>query len=338
MKRGLPAAIVCLLSLGLAACGDGGGPSQLACDQQRMVDEVEHGQLGRELLNSGSPLFSGSEIPKTLPKRLIGCADLDGDDLDEMVVQVLGPTASAATPWAILRQENGDWRVAVLRPDISAAKVQIQGERIMERTPAYASNDPYCCPSGQRNGLVKWNGQAFVFEPEHPPPTREIVFSGTQPISIGGLDFASGSLPQAIQVFGVPSFYSDLDASCPADWLDIGLRVVFANFGGADPCGPHGRVSRATVHLSEGEQVGWQTNLGLKLGDQQERLIQLYPRNRPAPHYYTENNDTAPRGEPFILLEHPSPIGAGSKVATLLGYLDFGKVTALEALPFAAGD
>lgn len=255
-----------------------------------------------------------------------------------MVVQTLGPTGGAATPWAILSQQADKWRVALLRPDIQAAKVQIQGPQVSELTPAYATNDPTCCPSGQRRGVVKWSNGTYVFEPEHVPPSRDVVFSGPEPISIGGLDFATGSLPRAINIFGVPSYYFGSDTSCPANWRDIGLVINFANFGGADPCGPNGRIARAPVQLREGEQFGWQTNLGLKPGDSQDRLIQLYRRNRRAPPYYADNDPNAPQGQPFILLEHSSPIGAGSKIATLLGFLDFGTVTALQALPAAAGE
>jgi hypothetical protein len=338
--RGVGIALALGLSaVGLVACG--GGKSQLACDKGQAASEVEQGQLGQELLRSNLSLFTTDADLKRVPKRLIGCADLDGDGLDEMVVQTLGPTGGAVTPWAILRQQGGKWQVALLRPDVQAAKVTIQGKNVGEVTPAYATNDPTCCPSGQRRGVVKWDGHAFVYEPEHAPPSKELVFSGINPVSVGGLDFVTGNLPQAITLFGVPSYYTRSGGGCPATWQDIGLEVDFGNFGGADPCGPQGRITKSTFHLREGEQAGWQTNLGLKLGDSQDRLIQLYPRNRPAPRFYSQPDDpSAPQGQPFILLEGKSPLGFTTKQSTLVGYLDFGKVTGLSATPLvsAAGE
>jgi hypothetical protein len=63
-----------------------------------------------------------------------------------------------------------------------------------------------------------------------------------------------------------------------AQWRDIGLSVIFADYSGAnDACGDTGRTQVVIIKgLAGGES--FQTNRGLRVGNTVARLRTLYPR------------------------------------------------------------
>jgi len=85
-----------------------------------------------------------------------------------------------------------------------------------------------------------------------------------------------GTLYGAIRAFGTPLLERSYD-SCLAGWPAIGLRILFYNLGGQDPCLPqYGYFSFAVMTGRH-----WRTGKGLRIGDPERRLFALYsPRER----------------------------------------------------------
>ncbi len=94
-----------------------------------------------------------------------------------------------------------------------------------------------------------------------------------------GTFFAGGrdTLGAAVGAFGQPDRreFNTLVNACTATWAAIGLRMVFVNFVGDDPCGnTTGFFVKATMR-SPGM---WKTERGLRLGSDVTLLRQLYRR------------------------------------------------------------
>jgi hypothetical protein len=87
-----------------------------------------------------------------------------------------------------------------------------------------------------------------------------------------------GTLGGAIRAFGKPtSLTPSHDGFCGARWSGLGLRVMFYNLGGQDPCG------RATGFFGEASISGrgWRTSRGAAVGDSLARLRQVFPAATP---------------------------------------------------------
>jgi hypothetical protein len=86
-----------------------------------------------------------------------------------------------------------------------------------------------------------------------------------------------GTLDGAIRTLGTPtSLRRGRYGECTAHWQPIGLRIVFYNLGGQNPClRQYGYFSTATM-------VGrhWVTARGLRLGDPARKLHVLYSPRR----------------------------------------------------------
>jgi hypothetical protein len=110
-------------------------------------------------------------------------------------------------------------------------------------------------------------------------------------------------------------------ADCTGRWRSIGLRIVFYNLGGRNPClRQYGYFSNATM-------VGrhWITARGLRLGDPARKLYVLY-----SPRRFT--------GAWAWLLTRWSPFGDGAYYAGLAAKIRDGWVTAFRIRYAAGGD
>ena len=80
------------------------------------------------------------------------------------------------------------------------------------------------------------------------------------------------SLAAATAVFGPPSSRAETRSSCQVGWRPIGLRILFANFGGGGACA----LGKAQTVSAFGRV--WRTSRGLKIGSSTRTLRRLYPR------------------------------------------------------------
>ena len=82
----------------------------------------------------------------------------------------------------------------------------------------------------------------------------------------------------AVRAYGEPSSTSGGGESCKVGWRDLGLTILFANFGGGDSCDRDvGLAQRATVKRVR----RWHTPRGLHVGDSLRKLDRLYPGIEP---------------------------------------------------------
>jgi hypothetical protein len=160
------------------------------------------------------------------------------------------------------------------------------------------------------------------FGPAAPPPEpTSIVIRGD--VQIGRfLVKKNGTLDGAIRAIGPPtSLRRGRYADCTARWRSIGLRIVFYNLGGRNPCiRQYGYFSNATM---VGRQ--WVTARGLRLGDPSRRLYVLY-----SPRRFT--------GSWAWLLTRWSPYGDGAYYPGLAAKIHRGWVTAFRIRYAAGGD
>jgi hypothetical protein len=137
-----------------------------------------------------------------------------------------------------------------------------------------------------------------------------------------------GTLGGAIDAFGRPASRDRDGEACTVRWPRHGLRMHFYNLGGLNPC------RRATGHFSNARARGphWNTNRGLRIGDRQRRLRNLYPGAdfHPAlPLYW-------PAG--WWLVTRKSPFGTGGRYPGLLARMRDHRVAAFHVRYPAGGD
>lgn len=300
----------------IASSGGGADEPQaergLPCNKRAATNAVE-GEFGRAVRDLGTvpPL---SEVLDIYDVRVVGCADLTGDGVEDMVVQLAEPgldltgaegegiegegiegdteadaeagedpavpppaIADPASPWAIYAVRDQEWAPAVIRARAERAVVEIGEGEVTERSPGLAAGELACCPSDERVGAVRWKGEEFSYRPRGGPRGRTLAFADGQAAALAGFDLRSGSLFEAIEHFGPVSTYARAGPLCAALWRDLGLELELSASGGLDPCGPDGTV--ATVRLEGGEaaQAGWKTEDGARVGAPEEELAELYP-------------------------------------------------------------
>src|SRR5215211_5069592 len=74
-----------------------------------------------------------------------------------------------------------------------------------------------------------------------------------------------GTLRGAIDAFGPTGSRDRNGEVCTVRWRRHGLKIVFYNLGGLNPCRPaHGFFSRARAR-----GAGWETGRALRIGDRQ---------------------------------------------------------------------
>lgn len=313
----------------------------LPCNDRAADNAVSADRFAQEVRVIGTvpPLSSVLEI---YDAKVVACVDLTGDGVDEMVVQLLERDIALEEgtetpfPWAVYRARDGKWSPVLIRTHVPGARLAIDGELVRETTTAFAEGDPVCCPSGEREGEVRWDGERFTYKPATGPRGRTIALADLQAVSLAGFDLQGGSLPDAIGLFGPPSAYSSQGTVCPASWEDLGLEIDFANLGGLDPCGPEGRVGTARVGGPEASQAGWKTQVDATIDISEKELRKLYPDMKPAEE--TTFSTDFPKGELFTLVERPSTVAVGGVTPTLSARIAGKQVVAFEVSVAAAGE
>lgn len=329
------------LAIGVLVSGHGdsrdrgpGVASTPPCNQSTAKAAIADSTLAEEL----APPGSSPEGPFAFyAPELVACKDLTGDDRPEMIAQLIGQTASATRPWAIFEARSGGWNLVMSRRHLQS-ELRLRGDRIEESIPAYADGDPGCCPSGERSGTVSWNGRTFTYSADSGTKARRIEIAppaGAR--SIAGLVPATATEPDAVQVFGVPSYVSSFENSCNARWTDIGLEMVFADLGGGDPCSREGSFVAAIFSGTEAEQAGWQVG-GLHIGSSVEEMLMLYPEAAVGDRHYYQALNEAEYGTPFVLTSRDSPLGYEGRLPTFAAIASRGAIIALDLHSGAAGD
>lgn len=92
-------------------------------------------------------------------------------------------------------------------------------------------------------------------------------------VNVGGFP-RTGTVKQAIQVFGQPIPAEPAYDTCTLQWPSYGVTMnSFYTNGALNPCGPSGKNKSVTV-----TGHGWHTSKGLKMGDPLAKMRKLYPR------------------------------------------------------------
>jgi hypothetical protein len=312
----------------------------LACDDRAADTAVSADRFAQAVRDVGAvpPLSNVLEI---YDAKVVDCTDLTGDGVDEMLVQMVErdvapeDLADSPIPWAIYVAEDGKWTPTLIRAHVPGARPAVEGTEVGERSTAFAEGDPVCCPSGSRAGVVRWDGEAFVYRPDVGPRGSTIALNDAGAVAaFAGFDAQNGTFPAAVEYFGPPSTYAPQGELCLATWADIGLTIDFANLGGADPCGSDGRISDARIEGLEASQVGWQTQEGATVDMPEDRLRDLYPEMHPQ-----EDSTFVPEepvGELFTLVNRTDPT-TGEQTPTLSARIDEGRVIGFELDVGAAG-
>jgi hypothetical protein len=137
-----------------------------------------------------------------------------------------------------------------------------------------------------------------------------------------------GTLEGAIEAFGTPSSIDRAGVACTVRWTAHGLRIVFYNLGGQNPCLP------AFGFFSNARAVGphWRTARGLAIGDRQRRLRNLYPNAK----FHLAEPGFWPAS--WWLIRRWSPIGSGGYYPALLAKMRDRRVAAFQVRFPAGGD
>jgi hypothetical protein len=143
--------------------------------------------------------------------------------------------------------------------------------------------------------------------------------------SLGGFQTGGnhGTLRGAIRAWGRPSTRKALgDTGCQVNWSSVGVKAVFANFGGGSGCSERlARMQRATLRSKR-----WSTERGLHVGDPTARLKQLYAGATFTVGY-------------FWLYKAPDVFGAtGGDVPIITAQMKGGAVNLMQVFVMAAGD
>ena len=94
------------------------------------------------------------------------------------MVELVGPTASSPSPWAIFEVRRGrtEPALAFAATDTSYLRLSVRGRTVVERQRTLRPTDPNCCPGGPvRTRYVRWTGTRFAYgsrkpQSEPPPP------------------------------------------------------------------------------------------------------------------------------------------------------------------------
>jgi len=275
------------------------------CSRPSAKEAIAANRAELGIRNVGRGSSQDAEQPSYAIRKLI-CRDLTGDDADEMVVQLGCCTGSSPTPWQIFRDDEGEWSLELHRDDLVAV-LSVQGDEIVEKSPAYSADDASCCPTTFRFGRVAWDGERFAYSSDDAQRDRKIRATTKGVARVGAFDPQSGAPPDAAEVFGPPSFVSPRDELCVNEWADLGLKINFANLGGRDPCGPDGRVGSIEIAGEEAVQAGWETDKGIRVGMPLAEAREIYPDAGRIPGL---------KGV-IVLVERPSLIGESGTTPVL---------------------
>ena len=245
------------------------------------------------------------------------------------MVQLACCEAGSPSPWGIFVAEGSEWELAFHREDIQA-ELSVQGDAIIEKSPAYASADPICCPTTFRFASVTWDGAEFVFESEEASANRTIDVGSSGATRVGEFSPLTGSPLEAAQVFGPPSFVEPDGVLCVNEWRDLGLVVNFVNLGGRDPCSQEGAVGSIELRDVFAKQARWETDDGVRVGMSADELREIYPDAQQESFPGLRNV--------LVLIEGSTLIGEGGSLPVLSARLKDDTVNELRVSVGAAGD
>lgn len=137
-----------------------------------------------------------------------------------------------------------------------------------------------------------------------------------------------GTLAGAIQTFGEPGSRVRNGEVCTVRWPGHGLKIVFYNLGGRNPCRPtFGFFSNARA-----KGPHWQTDRGLEIGHWQRRVRNLYS----SAEFHAARPGFWPKG--WWLVRRWSPFGTGAWYPGLLAQTENRRVVAFHVRFPAGGD
>jgi hypothetical protein len=320
-------------ALAAAVIDDDGGSTDVSasepsppCNEREALAATK--QVAVEL--TGDPRLA-KEIGKPFGMNVtrVECTDLARDDAEEMFVQLACCTGSAPDPWGVFTPEAGRWRPMFVRAGVNANGVEIEGTQLVEEIPVYGPGDPSASPRGSKLVRFKVHEDGTV---NYRPPVlpRDTTLSAGDELGAaiaGPFDASLHGAGDARGLFGRPTeIVRPGGESCDFGWQDLGLHILFANFGAADPC-QEGRAQEIRAGGFAAELVGWHTPAGLAVGDSSEKLFRLYPQAE------------AGSEEGFFDLETQfSPYGGGGEIPAISAEVQSGRVVALVMHPTAAGD
>jgi len=273
---------------------------------------------------AATPFFTN--VPTDYQVAWLRCRDVTGDGSDEMIVGVGAGAARRTFQWAIFTPGDQRWDLVFDREGSLVSSIRANAGSVVVQTPTYGREDALCCPSGYKSTRVVFRGDSFEVSSGDASSEREVVLTEGHVMRIGPLDALRDSPVQAFAELGAPtSIGDDSDNLCEYDWSDLGLSIDFANFGGGYPCGPDGRIASFELSGATAAQAGWEIEDRAKVGMEVAALRRLYPGFRED-------------GHELVLVETPSPIGAGGTLAVMTGFAAGGEVWAYRLYVGAAGE
>lgn len=135
-----------------------------------------------------------------------------------------------------------------------------------------------------------------------------------------------GRVMDATAAFGPASRIAPIGNSnseaCRIDWSALKLRAVFANFGGADPCGAQtGRLQRMTTRSRR-----FRTQRDLRVGDPSSTIKEKYPNAKFAANVW-------------VVMTAEYEIGADpGPIPTIEATVKGGRIEVLRLYTYSAGD
>lgn len=137
-----------------------------------------------------------------------------------------------------------------------------------------------------------------------------------------------GTLRGAIDAFGPTGSRDRNGEVCTVRWPRHGLKIVFYNLGGLNPCKPaNGFFSNARARGPH-----WKTDRDLAIGDRRHRLKDLYPGAK----FHGGMHNFWPSG--WWLVRRTSPFGSGGSYPGLLAHMHDHRVAAFHVRYPAGGD
>ena len=132
----------------------------------------------------------------------------------------------------------------------------------------------------------------------------------------------------AIRAYGRPDRRDS--SGCRNRWSRLQTRIVTADFGGGDACGPKAGVQQIVIRSRR-----WATERGLRVGHALGRVRALYPELRRYSDVYGEAPNF--RREWGLVFE-PSQVGGSGTIDRLSARIRDGRVVFLRVSPYGAGD
>ena len=130
------------------------------------------------------------------------------------------------------------------------------------------------------------------------------------------------TLGAAIDAYGESSFQRRISTwGCKVGWHGLGVKILFANFGGGGACEED--LGRSQTARAFGDR--WRTAKGLRVGQRLARLRRLYP-------------SATRHGRGWWLVTAVSQIGVTSRYPVLSATVRGGRVRSFAVQIRAAGD